>query len=478
MLTESEKRAAALAVSRYGADRARVKEAARAALQAQADGLTVDFLNTLVSRDLLSPSQANELRRALDVTQIDPNGPRRAPGGANGTSSASSREFGTINDGDVLQSDLDPEPDPRRVGNYQILRKLGEGGMGSVYLGYQEAENQYVAIKVLPRQLASDQAYVERFEREARSFLHLNHPNIVRGIAVDRDPQTGKQHMVLEYVEGPSAHALIDRFGKLSVGDAVHIVLDIARGLEHAHSRNIIHRDIKPDNILLTPSGIAKLADLGLAKRLDENSSLTGARQGFGTPYYMPYEQALNARQADGRSDIYALGATLYHLLTGNVPFPGNNPVEIAEKKDSGAFTPASALSPEVPKVLDDILRKMMGRLPKERFQTASELIVALERSNLSALVPSFVDQELALQDPVVRARLSSPPQPTQLDAKFARHETPRSDDEEAQLQAFEALPQVSQLPARAADRRRWLIPLGIGAVLGIVLLLYFYFNR
>ena len=327
-------------MSRYGADRARVKEAARAALQAQAGGQAVHFLNTLVSRNLLSPSQANELRRALDVTRIDLNGPRLSARGANGASSAKDRELDTTQEGDALQSDLDPEPDPRRVGNYQILRKLGEGGMGSVYLGYQEAESQYVAIKVLPRQLASDQAYVERFEREARSFLHLNHPNIVRGIAVDRDPQTGKQHMVLEYVEGPSAHALIDRFGKLSVGDAVHIVLDIARGLEHAHSRNIIHRDIKPDNILLTPSGIAKLADLGLAKRLDENSSLTGARQGFGTPYYMPYEQALNARQADGRSDIYAFGATLYHLLTGNVPFPGNNPVEIAEKKDSAPSLP------------------------------------------------------------------------------------------------------------------------------------------
>ena len=119
----------------------------------------------------------------------------------------------------------------------------------------------------------------------------------------------------------------------------------------------------------------------------------------------------------------------------------------------------------------------MMGRLPRERFQTASELIVALERSNLSALVPSFVDQELALQDPVVRARLSSPPQPTQLDAKVAREEPPRSAGEETQLQDFEGIPQVSQLPTHAADRRRRPIPLGIGVLLGIVLLLYFFFN-
>src|SRR5262249_4195343 len=154
--------------------------------------------------------------------------------------------------------------------------------------------------------------FVARFYREARSGATLNHPNIVHGIGVDQDPTTHKHFLVLEFVDGTSAHALLDRFGRLNVGDAVHVTLDVARALEHAHSRNIIHRDIKPDNILITRAGVAKLADFGLAKRTDEASHLTAARQGFGTSYYMPYEQALNAQKADSRSDIYALGATFY----------------------------------------------------------------------------------------------------------------------------------------------------------------------
>ena len=155
----------------------------------------------------------------------------------------------------------------------------------------------------------------------------------------------------------------------------------MARALEHAHSRNIIHRDIKPDNILITRSGVAKLADLGLAKRTDETSHLTSTRQGFGTTAYMPYEQAINARSADGRSDIYALGATLYHLVTGAAPFPGDSHLDVVEKKRLGDFPPAGSIHPDVPAALDAILARMMARMPRDRYQTASELIVDLERS-------------------------------------------------------------------------------------------------
>jgi serine/threonine-protein kinase len=300
--------------------------------------------------------------------------------------------------------------------------------MGSVYLAYDETEKCQVALKVLSDQLASNASYVERFYREARSGAHLDHPHIVRCISAGQDSETGKYYLVLEYVAGPNAHTLIDQFGHLTVGDAVHIILDVARALEYAHSRSIIHRDIKPDNILITRSGVAKLADLGLAKRTDEESHLTALRQGFGSLYYVPCEQAFNAKQADARSDIYALGATLYHLLTGELPFSGKSHTEIAEKKVVGSFAPASALKPDVPPALDRILLKMMARSPEDRYQLVSEVIVDLERANLAAPVPSFADRELALQDPLVQARLSAA-QSTQLDLQSSVHRAPLYDD-------------------------------------------------
>jgi serine/threonine-protein kinase len=221
--------------------------------------------------------------------------------------------------------------------------------------------------------------------------------------------ETDLHYIVLEYVDGPSAHELLDRAGKLQVGDAVHIILDIARALEHAHKNRIIHRDIKPGNILLASSGLAKLSDLGLAKRRDDTANLTHVSQGIGTPYYMPYEQAINAKAADERSDIYALGATLFHLVTGAVPFSGESSVEIVEKKDRGVHVPARSLNPEVPEVLDEIIAKTLARNPEDRYQTVSEMIVDLERSQLSATLPSFVNVDSALRDPVVVQRLTAP---------------------------------------------------------------------
>ncbi|MFL5242650.1 MAG: serine/threonine-protein kinase [Gemmataceae bacterium] len=318
---------------------------------------------------------------------------------------------------------LDAAQEPRSLGQYRILRRLGEGGMGSVYLAYHEGQKEQVALKVLADHLVSNPGFVTRFYREARSGGVLNHPNIVGGIGVDQDPATGKHYLVMEFVDGISAHALLDKMGRMPVGDAVHIALDVARALEHAHSRNIVHRDIKPDNILIAKSGIAKLADFGLAKRTDEASHLTAARQGFGTSYYMPYEQALNARIADGRSDIYALGATLYHLLTGEVPFSGENHLEVVEKKGRGEFVPASLLNPAVPPILDQILEKMLARDPSDRYQTASDLIVELERSRLGGGLPSFADPDAALQDPWVRACMISVAQPTRPDLEAAAHQ-------------------------------------------------------
>lgn len=353
-------------------------------------------LEGLVLKGLLSADQASALRRDL----VGP------------ASLETSGHEGT----DV--SIMTPHPAAgiylRTLGEYRVLRRLGQGAMGSVYLAYVQAQDRYVAIKVLAEPLASDEKYVKRFYREAHSGAMLNHPNIVRCIKAGCDAESGKHYLVLEYIDGPSAHSLIAKYGRLSVADSVRVTIDVARGLEHAHSRSLIHRDIKPDNILITPSGLAKLADLGLAKRLDEASHLTSLRQGFGSLYYVPIEQAYDAKQADERSDIYALGATLYHMVTGEVPFAGNNHIEIAEKKLDGSFRLASEFNSDVNEDLDLIIQKAMARDADKRYQLVSEMIVDLERSGLAAAVPSFADPELARTDPQIQANLQLP-KPTQL---------------------------------------------------------------
>jgi serine/threonine-protein kinase len=306
------------------------------------------------------------------------------------------------------------------LGGFRLLRRIAEGGMSTVYAGYDPAAGRSVAVKVLTDKLARQPQYRSRFEREARFCTLLDHPHIVRGLATGHDEAADKHFIVLEYVDGPTAQQLLDVSGPLAVGDAVRLTLDIARALEHLHTRNLVHRDIKPDNILISPAGVPKLADLGLVKRLGEETQLTAVHDGFGTSYYMPYEQALNACMVDGRSDLYALGASLYHLLTAQVPFAGADHNEIVANKAQGSFAPARTLRPEIPKALDLILCRLLARDPRARIQTASELIVELERTRLAAEVPSFTDRELALKDPLVRARLESGGQPTRPNLQVA----------------------------------------------------------
>ncbi len=404
--TSSEQRAAALAVSRYGAERARVEQVVKEVAAKRARGVDADLITALVESSLLSLSQANSIRNELVGASGE--APATAVPNTNTPLAESGQPLSPTASGLYLKS----------LGNFRLLRRLGQGGMGSVYLAYEEGAKRQVAIKVLSDQLSSNQAYVERFYREAKSGGQLDHPNIVRFISAGQDKASGKHYLVMEFVDGESAHALLERHRQLRVADAVHLILDIARGLEHAHSRNIIHRDIKPDNILITKSGVAKLADLGLAKRLDEVSNLTGLRVGFGTVDYIPYEQSMSAKHADARSDIYALGATLYHLITGQVPFPATNYLEVAEKKQKGVFAPASSLNSEASPELERILAKMLARKPENRYQMVSELIVDLERSNLAAAIPSFADPERIWEDPLVRSRLASPSPPTQLDVQ------------------------------------------------------------
>lgn len=276
------------------------------------------------------------------------------------------------------------------VAGYRLLRRVGEGGMSTVYLSYDVPARRAVAVKLLADHLAGRREFINRFYREARLSRLFQHPNVVEGYSAGYDPAANKHYLVLEFIDGPSAHTALTRMGRLPVGVVVRIGIDIARALQFLHSRNYVHRDVKPDNVLLHPSGVAKLADMGLTKRLSDDSHLTSVNQGVGTSYYMPYEQAMNAALVDGRSDIFALGATLYHLLTGQVPFPGATHEEIIREKEHNSFLPVRHWNPDVPERLADVIAATLARDPRARFQQAGDLADSLEATQLSTRIPSF----------------------------------------------------------------------------------------
>lgn len=291
-----------------------------------------------------------------------------------------------------------------RLGDFQLKRRLGKGGMGEVFLAHQVSLDRVVALKTLTKELAKQADFVKRFQREARSMAKIDHNNVVKVYAVDS--YKGIHFVAIEYIDGKSVQDWLDKIDQLSVADAVHITVVCAQALSHAHERNMVHRDIKPDNILLTSKGVVKVADFGLAKAIDEDVSMTQSGTGLGTPLYMAPEQARNAKHVDQRSDIYALGATLYHMLTGKLPFTGGSTLELIIAKEKGTYTSAKQLKPEVPERLDLIIDKMMSKDPNHRYKTSEEVVRDLTALGLHEQPLSFID---GAEAPMGVARSQSP---------------------------------------------------------------------
>jgi serine/threonine-protein kinase len=261
-----------------------------------------------------------------------------------------------------------------------ILEKLGTGSVGTVYRAHQVSRNLDVALKVLSRELASQPIFVERFYREAVVMDRLDHPNIVRFYGAGE--MKGLPFLAMEFVDGFTLRRVLQsRKERLPLGQALVIVLQCVAALGYAHQRHIVHRDIKPGNIMLTRTGKVKLTDLGLAKPLDGRLDLTQSGVGMGTPEYVAPEQARDARQADHRSDLYALGVVLYELLTGELPFRPAAAVELLLAKEQGEYPAASRVNPQVPPRLDRVLARMLAVAPGQRYQDHAELICDLRGS-------------------------------------------------------------------------------------------------
>ncbi len=262
-------------------------------------------------------------------------------------------------------------------GRYEIIGKLGGGGMAVVYKGRDTLLNRMVTVKVLREQFASDQDFVRRFKREAQAVASLSHPNIVS--IYDVGQQDNAHYLVIEFVEGATLKEYIREHAPLDLEDAVNIAIQICDALEHAHENNIIHRDIKPQNILLTPSGRVKVTDFGIA-RASTAATVTYTGSIVGSVHYLSPEQA-KGETADEKSDIYAAGVVLYEMLTGQLPYSGETPITIALKHIQDTPTPPRELRADViPPALEEIVFRAMEKDYQLRYETAAEMRADLQK--------------------------------------------------------------------------------------------------
>jgi nicotinamidase/pyrazinamidase len=262
---------------------------------------------------------------------------------------------------------------PESVGPCRIEKKIGEGGMGSVYLGRHKTLDIPMAVKVLPKHIdLKDPEYSQRFSREAKIAARLRHPNMVQ--VHDYGVEGGYYYLIMDYVEGPTCSVEVQEKGKLDWRQAVQIASGIAKGLEYAASKGIIHRDVTPGNIIMDADGTPRITDLGLAKEAASDATgLTRSGASLGTPYYMSPEQINSARDVDFRTDIYSLGATLYHMVCGQVPYTGTT-FEVMTKQVREPLPSPKDHVPDLPDELCDVIRKMMAKAPADRYQTYDEL--------------------------------------------------------------------------------------------------------
>jgi serine/threonine protein kinase len=279
------------------------------------------------------------------------------------------------------------KPPLQSIGDYDLLEKIAEGGMGAIFRGRHRQTGQIVAVKVMPPHMASNPILTKRFEQEFRTASRLDHPNIVR--ALDFDNTGTFPYLVMEFVDGESLGQKLEREGRMNENDAIRIIAQVAQGLHRAHKQGLVHRDVKPDNILVTPQGTAKLADLGLVKETDTDLNLTKTGRGLGTPHFMAPEQFRNAKNADIRCDIYSLGATLYQMVTGELPFRSNGPLEAWMKKVQNDLTPPREIVSTLSERVDWAILRAMSADREQRPKSCREFIEDLTGHSTRRLPPT-----------------------------------------------------------------------------------------
>jgi eukaryotic-like serine/threonine-protein kinase len=261
------------------------------------------------------------------------------------------------------------------AGRYEVEELVGHGGMSSVYKAHDSLLERHVALKILHEQYNGDEDFVERFKREARSVAQLQHPNIVT--VIDRGEEDGRQYIVFEYIDGENLKERIVREGRLDVGEALEIALEVARGLAFAHDNGLVHRDVKPQNVLLNGDGRAKVTDFGIARTVDVDG-MTKTGTVLGTSNYIAPEQA-SGQRVDAHSDVYSLGAVLYELLAGDVPFPGESFVAVAMKHLHEPPPNLLDVRKDIPLRVAAAVDRALEKDPEQRFPTMDAFAAELE---------------------------------------------------------------------------------------------------
>ena len=255
-------------------------------------------------------------------------------------------------------------------GRYEIVKSIGEGGMANVYLANDKILDRKVAIKVLRGDLANDEKFIRRFQREAQSVANLSHPNIVE--VYDVEEEEGQHYIVMEYIDGKTLKQLLQKRGSLTLSEVIDIMLQLTDGLAHAHDAYIIHRDIKPQNIMIQDDGLVKITDFGIAMALNA-TQLTQTNSVMGSVHYLPPEQA-NGKSSTIKSDIYSLGILMYELITGSVPFKGDNAVEIALKHLKEKIPSIRRQNPTIPQSVENIVLRATAKNPKNRYDSVKDM--------------------------------------------------------------------------------------------------------
>ena len=417
------------------------------AFEVPEDDQTQIFCDVAVSTGMMAQEQVEECRKIRDQLSAMGLTIRSMP------QIALEKEYITADQVREIQREMIKRGHHPRVAGYELMARIGAGGMGTVYRARQLSLDRMVAFKILPPELARDESYIERFVREAKLAARLSHPNAIQVFDVGED--AGRHFIVMELVDGAPVSSLVER-GAMDEQQALRIILQVAGALAEAHDHSIIHRDIKPSNILLTSSGIAKLADLGLAKDVSGSMgvSLTVSGASPGTPHYMSPEQCNGLKDIDGRTDIYSLGITLYRMVCGSEPYKGPTPMVVMRKHIDEPLPDPGTVNPSLSAATTQLIRDMTAKDRDARLPNCREVIRRIELVLQGGTTTGMGEQPIAPEE-----RMPTVPDQPDLLAAMDEQATMQMPAPERPSAAAPA-PQQAAAPAPAAQSAQEFAPL------------------